>query len=86
MELPQNVIGKLIGEDLEDSVPECPWAIDLISPSARAALILLIVRYEMTQFCLTSFAHDKSLSTPFENSFDDKLRQIKSVLAYCAYI
>ena len=42
--------------------------------------------YEMTQNRLTSFAHDKSLSTPFENSFDDKLRPIKSVLAYSEYI
>ena len=42
--------------------------------------------YEMTQIRLTSFAHDKSLSTPFENSFDDKLRPIKSVLANSGYI
>ena len=70
-------------------VKVCPsaWAEQFVCPSAWAAQVLGQSSYELKyevnsnlrgqQFCLTSFAHGKSLLTPFENSFDDKLRQIK---------
>ena len=58
-----------------------------LPPVGGIGIVFIVTNCDaMSQFCLTSFAHGKSLSTPFENCFDDKLRQIKSVLAYCGYI